>query len=70
MTFLKIIASFLLLVFVISWAFYSWLLGGVWLLVEWSNQGFIAYLPSEAKAIILLLVFGLLTGLAYALFRE
>lgn len=70
MSYLKITAVFLLILFVLWWAFYIWVIGAMQTLVTWSNEGFIALLPVEAIAVILIIVFWLLLGLAYAIFRE
>ena len=70
MTYLKIWMVFLLLTFVIWWAFYTWVITKVRFLVSESNSWFIALLPVEGLAIIWIIMFVILMGLAYAIFRE
>lgn len=70
MSYLKITVVVLLILFVLWGAFYVWVLGAVNTLVSESNQGFIAYLPLEAVAVILLIVFAILVWLAYSFLRE
>lgn len=70
MSYLKIWAVFLLLTFVIWSAFYIWVIQKVRLLVNESNSWFIALLPVEWLAIIWIIMFIILVGLAYAIFRE
>ncbi len=70
MTYLKITAVFLLILFVLWGAFYIWVIDAVKTLVTWSNEGFIAFLPPEALAVVSLIFFAFLIGLAYAFFRE
>lgn len=70
MSYLKIWMVTLLILFVLWGSFYLWVLDALDTLVTWSNEGFIAYLPVEAKAVVTILMFASLMGLAYAFFRE
>jgi len=70
MTYIKIAMTFLLLTFVIWSAFYTWVITKIRLLVSESNTGFIALVPVEWLAIIWVIMFILLIGLSYAIFRE
>ena len=70
MIYVKITMVFLLLAFIIWSAFYSGLITKIKLLVSQSNTWFIALVPIEGLAIIWVIMFILLMGLAYAIFRE
>lgn len=70
MTYLKIWAVFLILVFVVWGAFYVWVLQAISTLVWESNNSFLAYLPTEALAIVTILMFSIIVSMAYAFFRE
>ena len=70
MSYLKITAVVILLVFILWSAFYIWVVDSIGTLVNESNQGFIAFMPTEAKAVVAILVFSILVSLAYAFFRE
>jgi hypothetical protein len=70
MSYLKITAVILLILFVLWGSFYVWVIQALITLVSESNEGFIAYLPTEAIAVILLIVFAILIWLAYSFFRE
>lgn len=70
MTYLKITAVILLIVFIVWSGFFISFINSTTTLVSESNQGFIAYLPAEAVAVVLMLVFAILVWLAFSFFRE
>lgn len=70
MTYLKITAVFLLLLFIMWWLFYLWVIDSLKLLVTESNNNFIAFLPPEWIAILILITFSILGGLAYSFYWE
>lgn len=70
MSYLKIWAVFLLLVFIMWSTFYTWVLSKLTYIVYQSNDGFISLLPVEALAILGIIMFVVLISLAFAIFRE
>lgn len=70
MSYLKIWAVLFLLVFIVSWAFYTWVITKIRLLIWEANTWFLSFVPTEALAVVGVIIFSLLMGLAYAIFRE
>lgn len=70
MAYLRIAWVFFLVALIVWWAFFSWVLSSITQLISWANSWFVAYLPSEAKAIVIVLFFSIIFGLAYSFFRQ
>jgi len=60
----------LILLMILTGAFYTNVIESIVLLVSGANTGFIALLPPEAIAVISIIMFWILIWLAYAFLRE